>query len=81
MLTKIDKNRASVFRSATMKASYMSILRGCATGGEGSGTHHGRAERGGMDHAQALGSTPRGSRQARASDLRTEARQDTARGY
>ena len=27
MLTKIDRDRTSTFRSATMKASYMSIIR------------------------------------------------------
>ena len=33
-----------------------------------------------MDQAQSSGSIPRGSRQARASDLRTKVRQGTARG-
>ena len=43
MLTKLD--RASTFRSATMRASYMSIHRvDGATGGARGGTVHGRTE-------------------------------------
>ena len=47
VLTKNDKDRAPIFRSATMRASiHVYQPRGCAAGGEGSGTLHGRAERG-----------------------------------
>ena len=49
--------------------------------GEGGSTFHGRAERGSVDHAQASGSIPCGSRQARAGDLGTEVRQDTTRRH
>ena len=85
MHTKIDKDRASLFRSATMRASYMSVnhvdvhhvvkevARFMTEPNEGAWIM--------LKHAQTSGSIPCGSWQARASDLRTEVRQGTARGH
>ena len=84
MLTKLDKDRASMFRRAVMRANYMSIncvdvqqamkevARFMAEPNEGAWS---------MEHAQASGSILCGSRRARAGDLGAEVREGTTHGH
>ena len=82
MLTKIDKGpNVDIQKGDDAREVHVHQPRGCAAGGEGCGTFHGRAERGSTGHARASGPILRGSRQARASDLRKEVLQGAARGY
>ena len=65
MLTKIDKDRASTLRSATIRASYMSINRvDVQHAVKEVARFMAEPNEGALDHAQASGSIPCWSRQA-----------------
>ena len=78
MFTKIDRDRTSIFRSATMRASYMSINRvDVQQAVKEVARFMAEPDEGAWIMLKRSGSIPCGSRQAGAGDLGTEVRQGT----